>query len=294
MVVGVLTAEAGEPLAGHGFAGHPAAPRTVSTPLALLQQRLHGAAVGFVGARGRGKAKGTATCAAERRRDSTALPEPQRRTRLKRGGLQLGQLAAQGAAGHAAGRRSILRKHAAEARQAWPRLQAHRPTWPTLVAPRHAQGAAAPRGPPAAGWRPWQAWGKRPTRTRGVTRRLAGRGLTVDSAAAAPEQTGQRAGCSVLETDVPAPRLDTHTAQARSKDRAHVEPDVGTLQTGVLAGRPLFVRQESRPRGPVVVGLLALKLSRALPQRLAAACGPTQDEPQGGTVPDAFAALQRL
>jgi len=102
------------------------------------------------------------------------------------------------------------------------------------------------------------------------------------------------AGCSVLETDVSPALLDTQTAPDRSKDRAHVEHDFRTMKTGVLEVRPIFVRKARRTRGHVVVCLLALKRSRELQRRLAAAFGTTQDAPHGVTVPDAFAALHRL
>ena len=61
IVVGLLTDEAGEPFAVHVFAGNTAAPRTVSTPIAILKQRFPVEEVGFVGDRGMGKAKGKAT-----------------------------------------------------------------------------------------------------------------------------------------------------------------------------------------------------------------------------------------
>jgi hypothetical protein len=139
-----------------------------------------------------------------------------------------------------------------------------------------------------------QAWVKRHRLTNVVTLRLDGRCLTVDSDAAAHERAMQLAGCYVLETDVPAPLLDTQTAHDRYKALAHVEYDFRTLKTGLLEVRPIFVRKESRTRGHVFVCLLALKLSRELHQRLAATFGTTQDEPHGVTVPDALAALNRL
>lgn len=294
MVVGLLTDEAGEPFAVRVFEGNTADPSTVSTPIAILKQRFHVEEVVFVGDRGMGKAKGKAMLAAERLRYVTALTEPQIRTLLKRGVVQLGQFAEQVSEVPAAGRRYILRKNAAEARQAWHRLQDKLHILHTLVATRNAKVAASPRCQPEAGLRHLQAWGKRHQLASVVTLRLDGRCLTVDSEAAAQEQTVQLAGCYVLETDVPSTLLDTQTAHARYKDLAHVEHDFRTLKTGLLEGRPIFGRKESRPRGHVFVCLLALKLSRVLQQRLAAACGTTQDEPHGGTVPDALAALNRL
>src|SRR5262245_54272604 len=66
------------------------------------------------------------------------------------------------------------------------------------------------------------------------------------------------------------------------------------MKTGLLAGRPIVIRKESRTRGHICVCLLAVKLSCELQRRLAAVLGPTQDEPHGVTVPDALAALTRL
>ena len=294
IVVGLLTDEAGEPFAVRVFEGNTADPSTVSTPIAILKQRFHVEEVVFVGDRGMVKAKGKATLAAERLRYITALTEPQIRTLVKRGVVQLGQFAEQVSEVQAAGRRYILRKNAAEARKAWHRLQDKLHILHTLVATRNAKVAASPRCQPAAGLRHLQAWVKRHKLASVVTLRLDGRCLTVDSDAAAQEQTVQLAGCYVLETDVPSTLLDTHTAHARYKDLAHVEHDFRTLKTGLLEVRPIFVRKESRTRGHVFVCLLALKLSRVLQQRLAAAFGTTQDEPHGVTVPDALAALNRL
>ena len=294
IVVGLLTDEAGEPFAVRVFEGNTADPSTVSTPIAILKQRFHVEEVVFVGDRGLVKAKGKAMLAAERLRYITALTEPQIRTLLKRGVVQLGQFAEQVAEVQAAGRRYILRKNAAEARKAWHRLQDKLHILHTLVATRNAKVAASPRCQPEAGLRHLQAWVKRHKLASVVTLRLDGRCLTVDSEAAAQAQTVQLTGCYVLETDVPSPLLDTQTAHARYKDLAHVEHDFRTLKTGLLEVRPIFVRKESRTRGHVFVCLLALKLSRVLQQRLAAAFGTTQDEPHGVTVPDAFAALNRL
>ena len=98
----------------------------------------------------------------------------------------------------------------------------------------------------------------------------------------------------MLETDAPADRLDTQTVHDRSKDLAHVEQNIRMLKTGLLEVRPVFVRKDTRTRGHVFVCMLALKLGRALRQRLATVFGTTQDDPHGVTVQDALDALHRL
>ena len=294
IVVGLLTDEAGEPFAVRVFEGKTADPSTVSTPIAILKPRFHVAEVVFVGDRGMVKAKGKATLAAERFRYITALTEAQIRTLVKRGIIPLGQFTEQVSGVQAAGRRYLLRKNAAEARKAWHRLQDKLHTLQTLVATRNAKVTASPRCQPEAGLGHVQDWIKRHKLTHVVTVRLDGRCLTLDSDAAAQEQAMQLAGCYVLETDVAPALLDTQTAHDRYKDLAHVEHDFRTLKTGLLEVRPIFVRKERRTRGHVFVCLLALKLSRELQRRLAAALGTTQDEPHGVTVSDALAALNRL
>ncbi len=66
------------------------------------------------------------------------------------------------------------------------------------------------------------------------------------------------------------------------------------MKTGLLEIPPLFVRKESRTRGPVFCCFLALKLSRELERRLATVFGSTDTDSTAVTLPDALAALSRL
>jgi transposase len=294
IVLGLLTDDAGEPLAVRVFKGNTADPTTVPTQITLLTQRFAVDEVVFVGDRGMVKAKGKAALTAERIRYITALSDPQVRRLLKRGVLQLELFAEQVCEVQADGKRYILRKNAAEARKAQHRLQEKLTTLQTLVAARNAKVAAAPRCQPEAGLRGLHAWVQRHKLSSIVSLRLDERQITLTIDAAAQEQVLQLAGCYVLETDAPADRLDTQTAHDRYKDLAHVEQDIRMLKTGLLEVRPVFVRKDTRTRGHVFVCLLALKLCRALRQRLATVFGTTQDDPHGVTVQDALDALHRL
>jgi transposase len=294
IVLGLLTDDAGEPLAVRVCKGNTADPTTVPTQITLLTQRFAVDEVVFVGDRGMVKAKGKAALTAERSRYLTALSDPQGRRLLKRGVLQLELFAEQVCEVQADGKRYILRKNAAEARKAQHRLQEKLTTLQTLVAARNAKVAAAPRCQPEAGLRGLHAWVQRHKLSSIVSLRLDARQITLTIEAAAQEQVLQRAGCYVLETDAPADRLDTQTAHDRYKDLAHVEQDIRLLKTGLLEVRPVFVRKDTRPRGHVFVCLLALKLCRALRQRLATVFGTPQDDPHGVTVQDALDALHRL
>jgi transposase len=294
IVLGLLTDEAGEPLAVRVFEGNTADPTTVPTQIMLLKQRFAVDEVVFVGDGGMVKAKGKAALTAERIRYITALSDPQVRRLLKRDVLQLELFAEQVCEVQADGKRYILRKNAAEARKAQHRLQDKLTTLQTLVAARNAKVAASPRCQPEAGVRGLHAWVTRHKLRHIVTLRLTDRQIICDIDAVAQGQALQLAGCYVLETDAPADRLDTQTVHDRYKDLAHVEHNIRMLKTGLLEVRPVFVRKDTRTRGHVFVCMLALKLGRELRQRLATVFGTTKDDPHGVTVQDALDALHRL
>jgi transposase len=294
IVLGLLTDETGEPLAVRVFEGNTADPTTVPTQITILTQRFQVDDVVFVGDGGMVKAKGKAALSAAGIRSLTALSDPQVRKLLKREVLQLELFAEQVCEVQADGKRYILRKNAAEARKARHRVDDKLSTLQALVAARNAKVAAAPRCQPEAGLRGLQAWVTRHKLSTFVSLRLDKRQITLTIDATAQERALQLAGCYVLETDVPADRLDTQTAHDRYKDLARVEQDLRTLKTGLLEVRPIFVRKETRTRGHVFVCLLALKLSREVQRRLTATFGTTKVEPHGITLQDACDALHRL
>jgi transposase len=294
IVVGLLTDEAGEPLAVRVFEGNTADPTTVPTQIAILKQHFQVDAVVFVGDGGMVKATGKAALTAEHIRYLTALSDPQVRKLLKRDVLQLELFAEQVCEVQADGKRYILRRNDAEARKARYRLDDKLATLQTLVATRNAKVETAPRCQPEAGLRGLQAWVKRHKLSKVVSLRLDARRLILEINETAKEQAVQLAGCYVLETDVPPELLDTQTAHDRYKDLAHVEQDIRLLKTGLLEVRPVFVRKDTRTRGHVFVCMLALKLGRELRQRLATVFGTTKDDPHGVTVQNALDALHRL
>jgi transposase len=294
IVVGLLTDEAGEPLAVRVFEGNTADPTTVPTQITILKERFRVDAVVFVGDGGMVKAKGKAALTAERSRYITALSNPQVRRLLKRDVLQLELFAEQVCEVQADGKRYILRKNPAEARKAQHRLEDKLATLQTLVAARNAKVAASPRCQSEAGLRGLQGWVQHHKLHKIVALSLDERQITLTIDPAAQEQALQLAGCYVLETDVPAEVLNTQSAHDRYKDLARVEQDIRTLKTGLLEVRPIFVRKAARTRGHVFVCLLALKRSREVQQRLTAAFGTTKDAPHGVTLQEALDALHRL
>jgi transposase len=88
IVIGLLTAEDGEPLAVRVFEGNTADPTTVASQITILKEQFGIAEVVMVGDRGMIKAKGKAALSAQGFRYITALTDAQVRTFLKEGVLQ--------------------------------------------------------------------------------------------------------------------------------------------------------------------------------------------------------------
>src|SRR5512144_1772406 len=88
IVIGLLTADDGEPLAVRVFEGNTADPSTVTAPITILKQQFGVETVVLVGDRGMIKTKGKAALSSAQWKYITALTNAQIRTLLKREVLQ--------------------------------------------------------------------------------------------------------------------------------------------------------------------------------------------------------------
>jgi transposase len=294
IVVGLLTDGEGEPLAVRVFAGNTADPTTVVDQIEILKQQFQVAEVVFVGDRGMIKSSGKQQLTANRMRYISALTDPQIRKLLKRHVIQLGLFEEKVCEVEAEGVRYLLRKNEAEARRLWYRVEDKLRKLEQKVQARNQQVLESPRSQPETGLHPLQQWMQRHKLSTFIALTLEGRTLRLQLDEAAQQQALALAGCYVIETDVPPPRLDAQTAHDRYKDLAQVEHDIRTLKTGLLEVRPIFLHKASRTRGHVLVCMLALKLSREIQRRLAAVFGTTDRDTQAVTLKDALAALNRL
>ena len=294
IVVGLLTAVEGEPLAVRVFAGNTADPSTVPEQIKLLKQHFKVQEVVVVGDRGMIKSSGKQALREANLRYITALTDPQIRKLLKHGTLQLELFEERVGEVEAPGRRYILRKNAAQARKDHRRRAEKLTKLQARVGARNDHVARSPRCQPEAGLRQLKAWGKRHKVSAFVALTLEATQIRLQLDAAARDKAMELAGCYVIETDVPKALLEAQAVHDRYKDLAGVERDFRTLKTGLLEVRPVFVRKERRTRGHVFICMLALKLSRELQKRLSAAFGTTATNPHGVTLKDALAALGRL
>ena len=248
MVAGLLTDGAGEPLSIQLYAGNTSDPPTFLDAVEQLKVRFGTEEIAVVGDRGMIKALGQAALGEANFRYVTALTDPQVRRLLKR----------------------------ARRADQWVRVRG----W---IQARNAVVAKPPRCKPESSLRGAQGRVQKYRLGGWVSVRLEGRQVVWVEDAPAREKEAQLDGCYVVQSDLPVAAATTQAVHDRYLDLTRVERDFRTLKTGLLEIRPVFLRRADRTRGHALVSLLALKLARALEQRVA---------PLGLTVDDAVERLK--
>ena len=283
MVAGLLTDGAGEPLSIQLYAGNTSDPPTFLDAVEQLKVRFGTGEIAVVGDRGMIKALGRAALGEANFRYVTALTNPQVRTLLQAGVLQLDLFEDQPAEVTVGSKRYVLRcnpqtqaRERARRTDQWARVRG----W---IEARNQTVAQSPRCAPASSLRGAQARVQKYRLGGWVSVRLEGRLVVWTEDRPAREKEAQLDGCYVIESDLPASAATTQAVHDRYLDLTRVERDFRTLKTGLLEIRPVFLRKADRTRGHALVSLLALKLARALERRVA---------PLGLTVDDAVERLK--
>jgi hypothetical protein len=294
IVIGLLTTAAGEPVAVHGSEGHTADPVPVPAQVHTLRTRFGITELVVGGDRGMVKATGKHARTTAGVRYITALTTPQVRRLLQTQVLRAEWFTTQvhevvhGTVRLLLRRRDPRRQPAARRRaDKWTKLQ-------SLITARHAFVETAKRAKPETGLRTLQAWVKRHKLEAFVQISLQDGHLMATRDPAAQAAATGLDGCYVLETDGPQTALDAQAVHDRDRDLHAVEQDFRTMKTGLLEVRPICVRKAPRPRAPVLVTMLALKVVREMHRALVAAFGTTEDDTMAVTVEEALLAFARL
>jgi transposase len=294
IVVGLLTDRQGEPLAVRVFSGNTADATTLAGQIEVIRQRFQVEEVVFVGDGGVIRSPGKQALNEARFRYITALSQPEIRSLLKKGTLQLGLFEEKICEVEAAGLRYVLRRNEVEARRFEHRLEDKLARLQEAVAARNREVVQSRRCDPEAGWRRFQKWIEQYRLKALVQIHLEGRELRLEVQEDAWRQALQLAGCYVLETDVARDRLSAEEVHDRYRDLSRLEWDWRTLKGADIEIRPVFVRKETRTRGHILVCFLALKLVRELQQRLHSAFQTTDTNRDALTLSDALETLSRL
>jgi hypothetical protein len=294
IVIGLLTAEDGEPLAVRVFEGNTADPTTVASQITILKEQFGIAEVVMVGDRGMIKAKGKAALSAQGFRHITALTDAQVRTFLKEGVLQTDLFDVPLCEVEHDDKRLIVRRNEIVRVREERRREDKLAQLQAKIADRNAFVKNSRRASAATGLAALQRWAKRHKLAAFVTLALNERVIvcTIDQEAKA--QDALLDGCYLLETDVPQGLMDAKAVDARYRDLQKVERNFRTVKTTFLEIRPIFLRKAERTKAHVFVAMLALKITRRFEAALHRTFGSTEDDPAAITPDDALVALGRL
>ena len=294
IVIGLLTAADGEPLAVRVFEGNTADPSTVASQITLLKEQFGIAEVVLVGDRGMIKAKGKAALSAEGFRYITALTDAQVRTLLKQGVLQLDLFDTPLCEVEHDGKRLIVRRNEAvrvrEARRRADKLKQLQ----EKIAERNAFVEKSKRASAEKGLAALQRWVKSHKLAKFVTLALEERVIVCAIDEDAQAEDAWLDGCYLLETDVPKTLLDAKTVDERYRDLQHVERNFRIVKTTFLEIRPIFLRKAERTKAHVFVAMLALKITRQFEAGLRKVFGTTGEDAGAITSDDDLVSLGRL
>jgi hypothetical protein len=294
IVIGLLTAEDGDPLAVRVFEGNTADPSTVAEQITILKEQFGIAEVVMVGDRGMIKAKGKAALSAEGFRYITALTDAQVRTLLQQGVLQPDLFDTHLCEAEHGDQRLVVRRNdTVRVREGRRRADKLAQLQAKLEA-RNASVEKARRASAEKGLATLQRWVKSHKLSKFVTLTLDEQVIvcTVDPEAMAEDALLD--GCYILETDVPKALMDAATVDGRYRDLQKVERNFRTVKTSFLEIRPIFVRKADRTKAHVFVALLALKVTRQFETHLRQTFGTVGEDPDAITPEDALVALGRL
>lgn len=294
IVIGLLTAEDGEPLAVRVFEGNTADPSTIYDQINLLKSQFDIEEIVLVGDRGMIKAKGKHAISQEGWKYITALTNAQVRTLLAQGVLQADLFDQPLCEVEYSGKRLILRCNEARKHREQRRRRDKLNTLQLKIDQRNHAVKDSPRAQPEAGLKQLQAWCKRHKLSAVVTLLLEDRMLRYELDEAALAEHAKLDGCYVLETDVPSSLMDKTTIDARYRDLQNVERNFRTMKTGLLEVRPIYLRNGARTHAHVFIAMLALKVTRVFDARLRLHFGRTDTGENAMTVSDALQTLSRI
>jgi transposase len=294
IVIGLLTADDGEPLAVRVFEGNTADPSTVYDQINLMKSRFDIEEVVLVGDRGMIKTKGKHAINHEGWKYITALTNAQARTLLTQGVLQADLFDQALCEVEHGDKRLVLRCNEAKRQREQQRRRDKLNTLQLKIDQRNHAVKDSPRAQPEAGLKQLQAWCKRHKLSAVVTLLLEDRLLRYELDEAALEEQAKLDGCYVLETDVPSSAMDKTTIDARYRDLQNVERNFRTMKTGLLEVRPIYLRNGGRTHAHVFIAMLALKVARVFETRLRRHFGRTDTDENAMTVSDALQTLSRI
>lgn len=294
IVIGLLTAPDGEPLAVEVFKGNSSDPTTVESQIRKLVERFRIKDIIFVGDRGMVKAKGIDLLNQESFKHITAITDPQIRKLLKDNVFQPTLFDDTIAEVQDGLRRFVLRRDEVTRRREQHRREDKIRRLGGLIEKQNEALHGSPKSSIETALNKIQKWAVRHKIAAFTVLTATDRVLSLAIDPRLKANDGLLDGCYVVETNVQAEVMTKEQVDARYRDLQRVERNFRTMKTGLLEVRPIFVRKARRTRAHVFLSMLALKVVRKAEQQLHETFGTTNDDPHTDVLEDALSALSRL
>lgn len=273
IVIGLLTDEAGDPVAVRVFKGNTCDTATVAEQIRILATSFGVKEVTLVGDRGMLKGPQIESLP-EGFRYITAISKPQVRSLLESGVLQYDLFDTKVCEVESDGVRYVFRRNPVRAEELSQSKSSKLESLKTFVNKRNEYLASHPKANPDLSQRDSVERAEQLRISNWARIELKERvmGVTADDEALKSES--QLDGCYVIKTDLAKEVADAETVHSRYKDLAFVERDFRAMKTECLEVRPVYVRKESRTRGHVFVVMLSLLVRREMQRLLASHYSP--------------------
>ena len=294
IVIGLLTAPDGEPLAIEVFKGNSSDPTTVESQIRKLVERFRVKDIVFVGDRGMVKATGKELLSKEAFKHITAITDPQIRKLLKENIIQSTLFDQTIAEAQDGTRRFVLRRDDLTRRREQHRREDKLSRLGGLIEKQNEVLQLSSRSSPETAFKKIQKWATRHKIAAYTVLSISDRCISYEIDAQQKANDSLLDGCYVLETNVQIDLMTKELVDARYRDLQKVERNFRTMKTGLLKVRPIFLRKARRTKAHVFLCMLALKVTRQAEQLLRDAFGTTNENPYADVLEDALSALSRL
>ena len=264
LVIGLLTAPDGGPVAVRVFAGNTPDTQTVATQVQILARQFGVEEVTLVGDRGMLKQPQIERLADAHFHYITAITKPQIRTLLTQEVLQLDLFDEAVCEVEHEAVRYVLRRNPVRAEEMAQSRTARLASLRARVEEQNRYLAEHPRARVEVAQRKLNERNQRYKLAGFATVEVTERTFSLTLDKEAREAAAELDGCYVIKTDLADALASAQQIHDRYKDLAEVERAFRTFKTGHLEARPVFVRSEESTRGHVFVVMLAYLIEREL------------------------------
>lgn len=294
IVIGLLTADDGEPLAVRVFKGNTSDCKTVTDQIDIIKNKYKINEIIFVGDRGMIKSKGKKALTEEGFKYITALTNPQLMKLIKKDVVQTDLFDQDIHEIEHDGKRLILRKNSEVEKLKKHTRERNIKKLKKLIEERNKFVASSKRAKPKTGLTKLQTWAKNRKMSKWMKLELDDRKIVCKINQDELDQASLLDGCYSMETNVDKSILDSKAVDKTYRSLQQVERNFRNFKTNCLEVRPIFLRKSNRTKAHVLIAMLSLKISRHIENKLHEAFGTTDDNPKNPTLEDALGALSRI